>query len=1256
MRVGLAFVLTLGTLIQSHAAEGVDAQWMWVGGGNPQQEAPAGKVWFRRDIRVDEPSTCALSIAVDDSFVLFVNGKKVGEGKSGKAHRFNLNGIVSEGNNVFAIEVTNDGGPAGIIVEGMVRGQGGSERPIDSPAEWTATTQKPADDGWLKPKYSSPAWSPAVAIGKHDESRWKEIVFAQNNLERFWLADGLEIEQVADAKLAGSLVSMTWGNRGKLIASQENGPIMVLSDTDNDGKYDAAQPYSSDIKNCQGLMVVGNDLYAVGQGPDNTGLYRLPDANQDDKADAIELITKHRGGMGEHGPHALTMGPDGKLYNCIGNHAGINAVRQPNSPCQFEVEGYLLRPKFEDGRGHAAGIKAPGGTIWRFDPTNRKWWLETAGFRNEYDIAFNKAGELFTFDSDMEWDIGEPWYRPTRVNHCISGAEFGWRSGAAKWPAYYFDSLPATSDIGRGSPTGVVIYEHQNLPAKYHGSLIVCDWSMGRIIAVQLQPSGATYDGSKTETLVTGNPLNVSDIEVGPDGSIVFTTGGRGTEGGVYRLRAAGSKPTVAQASSVKELLDLPQLHAAWAREIASKVKANAGENWTTELESAVRTGSPAHQVQALTLLSQIGPAPTLDLLIEAATAEDPNVRAFAAWLLGYHSSETARATLTSLLGDSSPRVQRRACEALVRSGQQGTVDALLPLLSADDRFLRFAARLALERIPADKWKEKVLALKDDRARLTGLLGLMRPKTPGITPDEVLKLAADTLRSKTTAKIEALRLAQLAITAGAKNESAGDLGSFLLAEFPTGDESNDREALRLIASLQTPGAAEKLVASLEKESVQEKQIHLALVLRYLNEGWNTDLKTRYIKWYETSKSLDGGHSFVPYLENIVSATFPRLTPQERLVLMESWKEHPYAARLLLRRSDPDKIDDFLNLADKILSAAGSDTVTPFAGEIYDLAVDLLAKDNRPESRQMLRKLFDENPDRRDRLASKIAERPTPEDRPYLIRSLSFGSNNTLGFALRALRRLKSSAEKPEDVRLVILAGLKLGDQGGKAAVELVQEWTKVPPGTAEIGPALATYQEWFKKTYPNEPAPELPKADAESVTFNTDQILSYIENDARGRQGDIKHGREIYAKAQCIKCHKFGAEGQGIGPDLTTLRRRFQKKEIIEAVLYPSQIVSDQYRTVTVITVDGLVQTGMLASQQGQDSVVLWLNNGERTEIKKEDIDEQKPSTVSLMPPGLFKDLSLQDIADLFAYLETSKSNAEPGATAAATAASGSGN
>jgi glucose/arabinose dehydrogenase len=55
------------------------------------------------------------------------------------------------------------------------------------------------------------------------------------------------------------------------------------------------------------------------------------------------------------------------------------------------------------------------------------------GFRNPYDLAFNPEGELFTFDSDMEWDVGLPWYRPTRVNHLVAGAEFGWRSGWSTW-------------------------------------------------------------------------------------------------------------------------------------------------------------------------------------------------------------------------------------------------------------------------------------------------------------------------------------------------------------------------------------------------------------------------------------------------------------------------------------------------------------------------------------------------------------------------------------------------------------------------------------------------------------------------------------------------------------------------------------------------------------------------------------------------------------------------------------------------------
>lgn len=1242
MRFGLSWFVALMVVGFANAEGGVDAQWVWFDEGDPQVSAPAGKTWFRREIKITDPSTCQLRLAVDDSFVLWVNGKKVGEGGSGKSHRFNLNGIVEEGPNVFAIEATNKEGPAGLLVDGVIRSQGGSETPVDTGPDWKGTNRAPTGDAWLKPGFAAEGWKTVKSLGKHDQTRWKEIPFTESYLDRYWLADGFEIERIVEPDLAGSIIAMTWGNRGNLIVSQERGPIIILSDTNKDGKFDKATTYSDRVKNCQGLLVVGTDSYAIGDGPDGASLYRLPDANQDDQADGIETLHKYRGGMGEHGPHTVVLGPDGQLYNCVGNHAGVKAKRQPNSPCEKEVEGYLLTPKFEDGRGHAAGIKAPGGTIWRLSKDAKKWWMETQGFRNEYDIAFNEDGELFTFDSDMEWDIGEPWYRPVRVNHCTSGAEFGWRSGAAKWPPHYFDSLPAAVDIGRGSPTGVIFYEHDQLPEKYKGAFLICDWSMGRVIAVHLDPKGASFDGSKTEAIVTGNPLNASDIEIAPDGSILLATGGRGTEGGVYRVFARGKKIEAPKADSVADLLKVPQFSSAWARELAAQVKAKLGEKWNPELEAVVAKGSPSDKVRALTLLSQLGPAPSLDLLVKAAGDESSKVRAFAALLLGYHTAPASADALKKLLSDSDLRVRRRACEAFVRSEQDAPADQLIELLGSDDRFLRFHARLAIERTPLDGWEEKVLSSKNDRILLHGLLALHRVGNNAISPDEILDRVTALVERGTDEKIEALRLAEISLIAGATSPSGQKLGTLLLSAYPTGNRPVDMESLQIIAKVQTPGAAEKLVAALEKETNQENQVHLALVLKYLDEGWTTDLKTRYIRWYNGSSKLDGGHSFTPYLENIVSGTFSRLTPEERRDLVAKWHEYPYAARLLLRRNNPDQIADFTKVIQNVLSESESGKGGPYGVEIYELSLDALGKSSNPESQAILRKLFDDFPDKRDKIASKLAEKASEENRPYYIRALSIASDNTLPFLLRALNRVPGKAQNPEEIRLVIISALKLGDNAGKPANDLLAKLTEVKPEKDSPTKGIPFYQEWFSKTYPNEPKPELPKLAANESKFSIDQILNYLETNPRGQQANVARGKEIYSKALCIKCHKFGSEGQGIGPDLTTLRKRFQKKEIAEAVLFPSQVVSDQYRSVTVVTNDGLVQTGMLAAQQGQDAVVLWLNNGERLEIPKDNIDEQKPSSVSLMPPGLFKDLTLEDIADLFAYLETSKANAEP--------------
>ena len=65
---------------------------------------------------------------------------------------------------------------------------------------------------------------------------------------------------------------------------------------------------------------------------------------------------------------------------------------------------------------------APGGCIYQVDPDGKDWELVSIGFRNPFDLAFNRDGDLFTYDSDMEWDINTPWYRPTRVCHAASGS------------------------------------------------------------------------------------------------------------------------------------------------------------------------------------------------------------------------------------------------------------------------------------------------------------------------------------------------------------------------------------------------------------------------------------------------------------------------------------------------------------------------------------------------------------------------------------------------------------------------------------------------------------------------------------------------------------------------------------------------------------------------------------------------------------------------------------------------------------------
>lgn len=1228
----------------------VDAQWIWFDEGDPVNNAPDGKVWFRREVRAFEPSTGIVRIAADDQFVLWVNGERIGQGRKERGHRFLLSGIVERGLNVIAVEATNLSGRAGLLVDGEVRGQGGHAISFDSGSEWKATRTAPTGDAWMRPRFDDSGWKPAKSLGPHKSSPWKAVAFGDSYLDRFQTQPGFELRRVAEPGLVGSLVAISWGNRGRLLASRERGPVFSLIDGDGDGNFEKAVAFTNQVVNCQGLCMVADDLFVVGDGPQGTGIYRLPDRNHDDRADEVVPIVQHKGGMGEHGPHAIVVGPDGWLYHNSGNHAWITNSPQPTSPVRNPYEGDLLQPRFEDAGGHAVGIKVPGGTNWRFSPDGKKWWMVTNGFRNHYDIAFNAEGELFTFDSDMEWDVGLPWYRPVRVNHCIPGAEFGWRSGSAKWPVHHFDSLPTTVDIGRGSPTGVVFYEHHQFPGKYQGAFLVCDWSMGRIIAVFLKPDGATYSGN-WETLVSGNPLNVSDIEVDRDGSVVFATGGRNTEGGVFRLSYSGPRSTISTAATAPEeskllmaALTQPQPSAAWAREELARIKDRLGPDWGPQLVHAAKQATePALRISALRLLSEYGPKPSSEVLIERTTDKNARVRAFATFLLGDHAIANVGHVLQRLLADSDNTVRRRACEAYVRSGLEPPAGALIGLLGNDDRWLRFAARLALERVPVAKWREHLLSQTNPRVLVNGLLGLHRLGPEALPASRALDLELQLLgrADSSETRTDVLRMIQLSLMAGGNGPAVAAIGERVAREFPCGHEPFDVESIRLLAYLQVPGTAERLTALLTGPMSHQAAIHTFLCLRFLSKGWTADSNAALLKWYETTGDWEGGHSLQGYLSNIMEGSLHHYSGRELAGCLERWPDFPLTNRLLLERAEPDRVADFVAVIERLLNKAEKLTNQSGREETITLATNALGRSSSSQAQALLRRLYDEQPDRRGNLARNLARHATKDNWPYLLRSLSFADDTTLQVCTSALAQIDRKPEKPDDIRSVILAGLKLRNKGGLAAANLLQKWTGVKHDKDRAAPAMAVYQNWFREKYPDEPDPALPSSDAAAAKFTMPQLVEFLDANPRGLQGNPTNGKLVFAKINCIKCHRFGNEGEGVGPDLTTVRRRFQRKEIVESLLHPSAVISDQYRSLTVATRDGQVHSGM-ALPSPPDKLILLLSDATRLEIARGNVESRRPSKVSVMPDNQLNTLSLDEIADLFAFLETSKNNPEP--------------
>jgi len=431
--------------------------------------------------------------------------------------------------------------------------------------------------------------------------------------EQLTVAAGFKVELLRSAsKDEGSWVSMAVDGKGRLYISPQGAPPeagfkkdsawggLWRATLDAQGHVAAWEKIPVPVGDAMGMLWAFDSLYVSGDGPDGRAIYRLKDTNGDGTLDEAKLWKAVPGGNGEHGAHALVLGPDGKsIYIAHGNSTPLVADIDTQSPFRNYGEDILVPRVMDPVATFFDKLKAPYGQVLRTDENGTRWELFAGGFRNQYDIDFNADGELFTYDSDMEWDLGLPWYRPTRVLHIVPGAEFGFREGNQKWPENYADSLPAAVDIGLGCPTGVKFGTQSNFPDRYKSAFFIMDWTFGRLLAVQLRPQGASYVGQHplasythptgpeasqdVEVFLAGKGMPFTDLEFGADGAMYLITGGRATQAGLYRVSWVGKKeaPKGLAPDALKELAEREDAQA--AREAIVRMRDHAGSRYAVD-------------------------------------------------------------------------------------------------------------------------------------------------------------------------------------------------------------------------------------------------------------------------------------------------------------------------------------------------------------------------------------------------------------------------------------------------------------------------------------------------------------------------------------------------------------------------------------------------------------------------------------------------------------------------------------------------
>ena len=999
--------------------------------------------------------------------------------------------------------------------------------------------------------------------------------------------------------------------------------IRLLQDTTGDGLADSSKVFADhfnriDMGTGAGVLSYRDKVYYTCI-PD---LFLLQDTNKDGVADKRQSLHTGFGvhfAFRGHDMHGLIVGHDGRLYFSIGDR------------------GYNVSKKIKN---------LESGAVFRCELDGSNLEVIATGMRNPQELAFDDYGNLFTGDNNSDSSD------KARFTEIVYGGDSGWRmyyqymgdrgpfNREKLWQPYNENTpayiVPPIANIADG-PAGLEYYPGTGFGDEFKDRFFLCDFrgtnAKSGIRSFKIKPNGASWNLEDEQQPIWS--VLTTDIDFGSDGRLYVADWVSGWQG--------------VQKGRIYAYHDKEHFQSKLVREVESLLK------------SGLKSKTPAE-------------------LAELLNHADRRLRLEAQFeLVARNEFDLLKATSLKTTAPTLARVHALfGLGQLARSNEDGELSFtwLKPVLQdADDQVVIAATRLYGEPVSLEPaWLSPLLKHANKRVRFAAATGLADSRSTSEIPAIVEMLIENDNQDPM------LRHAGIMAIGNLTRKSPGvalaaELG--LLKQLVEHESSSVRiatcvairkylsnlNAIQLIGICADPKIADHHLSRLLKDNDP------SIVLEAARAIHDAPVNSAMPALAELIDSIELHHESDPLVRRILSANFrvgtkqsaealaaycikPKSDPKRRLEVIQwlaEWDNPPARDKVsrAWRPLDPTSRDiqhaqtALLSIFEKLtqdsdeiavaaIESAGALGLTDIGQELLTLAESTTAATStRIAALESLDKLQDS---KLPEMLAAMAATPDKLDSQLLTVVTALTAKRDAVTAMPLIKAGLNRDEQTTSQAMIATLGTMNDDASRKILADALEAMI-----ADKYSPALRLDVIIAAKQRKLDSLNELLLAyETARNKRDKDPLVAAHLDTALG--GDIKRGKDIFhnkTAVSCIRCHKIGWDGGNVGPELTDLGSKHDRRYIIEAITNPNAVIAKGFDQQKVLTDEGDVHIGIL-KETTDEHIILLDSDGKEIFIDKETVEATKPG-LSSMPANLHELLTPTELRDLVEFLANQK-------------------